>query len=244
MNFPKFRVKDILGVVRYIPTTKQWRSANLHHIVGIKLKGKALHTLKNDEFMLTQNCVYFFNQKDVYHVQVLEPSEAFSIHFTTFEDIETDSFYLPLSAPDTFVSVLQKAETAQKNGEELLLVSLLYQFLAELESVHRKKYFPKDKRMTDAKSYIDTHFTDCDCLEKAIENSQITARRFGELFRVNFGTTPNRYITFKRIEYAKSLLLTKTVSVSDVATLCGYSDIYYFSKVFKKETGVSPIKWN
>lgn len=243
MNFEQIKVKDIFGVVQYKPTIKRWTAKNrVHHIVGLQLSGKAMHDLGYKQFTLNDTCAYFFNQKDDYRVEVLEtPSEAFSFHFTTYEDIDTDSFCLPLTSCDAFLSILQKAKV-EKNSN-LARTSLLYRFLAELSQLRQKKYAPKDARMTAAKLYIDAHFCEKGCLNTAISKSGITARRFCDLFRENFNMTPNRYVTFRRIDRAKELLITGSLTVTGVAELCGYSDIYYFSKVFKKEVGVSPNNW-
>jgi AraC-like DNA-binding protein len=43
-----------------------------------------------------------------------------------------------------------------------------------------------------------------------------------------------------RIEIAKNMLYSGEYSVSQVAEQCGFSDIYYFSKAFKKAVGVNP----
>ena len=66
---------------------------------------------------------------------------------------------------------------------------------------------------------------------------------FNDLFKSNFDTTPNRYLTARRIEHAKTMLETKCLTVTEVADLCGFSDVYYFSKVFKQICGVPPSKW-
>lgn len=51
----------------------------------------------------------------------------------------------------------------------------------------------------------------------------------------------SRYITDKKMELAKDLLLNKTeLKVTEVSNLCGYGDYRYFSRVFKSEVGVSP----
>ena len=81
-------------------------------------------------------------------------------------------------------------------------------------------------------------------MASAIAASGVTSRRFGELFRHAFATTPNRYLITRRIERAKELLAAEGVSVTEVAELCGFSDVYYFSKVFKRETGMAPVQWN
>lgn len=57
------------------------------------------------------------------------------------------------------------------------------------------------------------------------------------------GNTPMRYITALRINRAKELLSNTDFSVGQVAELCGFENVYYFSNAFKKETGISPLKF-
>lgn len=63
---------------------------------------------------------------------------------------------------------------------------------------------------------------------------------FCRAFRRRTGATPMQYITRLRIEHARKLLLHSSLSVSRVARLVGYSDPLYFSRVFKKLTGIHP----
>ena len=244
MNFQKLRVKDIHGVVIYDTNMKRWVAQNRkNHIVGIQLKGSALHTFKDNEFVISRNCIYFLNQKDDYSVKAYESGKAFSIHFTTYDEINTDSFCIQLPIRDEFVSILEKAKTAQDTNDDLTIMSLLYLFCAKLEHIRQKKYFPKDNRTAAAKAYIDGHYTEKNCLNSAIFESNLSFRRFGELFKENYSITPNRYIIHRRIEYAKTLLVSKLFTVEQIAEMCGFSDVYYFSKVFKKLTGIAPSKW-
>ena len=62
---------------------------------------------------------------------------------------------------------------------------------------------------------------------------------FMKLFKKETSYTPLEYLTQKRIEHAKRLLLNNW-RVKDVAIMCGYKDPYYFSRVFKKHVGHSP----
>lgn len=63
---------------------------------------------------------------------------------------------------------------------------------------------------------------------------------FAHQFKAVTGIAPVQYLNRLRIEKAKELLLTEDLSVSEAATLVGYRDPLYFSKVFKKATGSSP----
>ncbi len=67
---------------------------------------------------------------------------------------------------------------------------------------------------------------------------------FRKCFKEDFGKTPLEYITGLRNDLAKKLL--KQISfqgIENVALQCGYKDIYYFSKAFKKHTGMSPSEY-
>ncbi len=57
------------------------------------------------------------------------------------------------------------------------------------------------------------------------------------------GMSFTKYLTSKRIQKAKELLADERLSVEQVAEMVGYKDYYYFTKVFKKSTGISPSKY-
>ena len=246
MTFENLRIKDVHAILHYTPNVKKWSARNRkNHFIGIALSGSASHVFKNQSFVLSRNCIYFFNKKDNYDVEVYEPGDAFSAHFTTYEDIETDSFCIPIENPDEIISLLQKAEQLSYTTEsgDLSLLSTLYKLCDSFAKVRQKVYFPKDMRIRTAKAYIDTNFKDSDCLSSAIGLSGLSSRRFNDLFKGNFDTTPNKYLIRRRIESAKSMLETQSLTVTEVAEICGFSDVYYFSKVFKQICGVSPSKW-
>ena len=84
---------------------------------------------------------------------------------------------------------------------------------------------------------MNLHFKEDDCIIKAAEKYGVTKRRFNDIFKQNFHTTPNQYIIDYKIGLAKKLLCSKELSIGDISNLCGFEDIYYFSKTFKKVTG-------
>lgn len=248
MIFENIRVKDVTAVVRYTPPKAfKWKSrGHFNHYIGIMLSGCAHHDFGYKDFTSTKNCIFFYNRKDFYDVTVIEPGESFAVYFTTDEEIETESFCIPVQNPDEFINLLSKMEYLKNSSEEgeLLLLSTFYGLCNAISKSCKKEYFHKDTRIEKAKCYMDLNFRSPDCLGGAVAESGLSARRFNDLFKSNFKTTPNQYIIQRKIEHAKCLLETTNISVVEIANLSGFSDVYYFSKTFKKICGVAPSKWS
>lgn len=66
---------------------------------------------------------------------------------------------------------------------------------------------------------------------------------FRNIFERETSMPPKRYLLMLRIEQAKSLLRSSSLSVADVGRLCGFADQYYFSRLFKSETGIPPTRY-
>ncbi len=169
---------------------------------------------------------------------------SFSVHFTTYEPIDTDTFFIKINKTNEVIRMLELLEKEFLSRRcELHLMSDFYNFCAYYNKIYQKTIVPKDMRMQTAESYINAHFTESDCLTKAFENSGLSRRRFNDLFKNCFDITPNRYIINLKIDYAKKLLQTEYINISQTAEICGFSDIYYFSRLFKKETGQTPAEY-
>ena len=71
----------------------------------------------------------------------------------------------------------------------------------------------------------------------------LSPSRFAHRFRDAFGTTPQTYVEGCRIEMARRLLLTTTLSVKEIAFASGFRDPLYFSKRFARMVGNAPSAW-
>ena len=59
-------------------------------------------------------------------------------------------------------------------------------------------------------------------------------------FRRAFGVSLHSYITKRKISYAKELLLSTDMSITEIAARCGFSGVSYFSECFRGEMGMRP----
>ena len=74
-----------------------------------------------------------------------------------------------------------------------------------------------------------------------MENMCMTS--YNLLFKQQMGLTPTKYIMKLRLEHAQSLLESTSLSIDEIGTLCGYSDINFFSRAFKSFAGLSPSNY-
>ena len=64
------------------------------------------------------------------------------------------------------------------------------------------------------------------------------------LFKAEFGISPSKYIGELRLDMAKKLMQTNPdILLKDVAEMVGYTDAFYFSRVFKSHEGISPSQY-
>lgn len=71
----------------------------------------------------------------------------------------------------------------------------------------------------------------------------ISTDYFIRIFKRIYGITPYRWVLSGKLEAAKALLTMSDCNVSETAERVGFSDVYAFSKFFRKETGVSPTEF-
>ena len=129
-------------------------------------------------------------------------------------------------------------ETAGQNLREYRMASLLFELYAELfeEEEERNLYVRR------VKDHIRTLYMQPLSVEEIADMMKLDRRYLSRLFKQNTGRTIQQYLIYVRMEEAKKYL-SKGVSVERTAMLCGYFDTCNFSKMFKRYSGVSPMKW-
>jgi len=92
--------------------------------------------------------------------------------------------------------------------------------------------------------YIDNHYRDKDIsLNKIAGVFSYTEKYISHLFKKNMKIPFTGYINLLRMKYACELMDKNIYTITEIASLCGYRDSLYFSKVFKKNFEISPSEY-
>jgi len=97
-----------------------------------------------------------------------------------------------------------------------------------------------NRLISAAKSYIDANFHRDISLEEVSRATGLSPQYFSRFFKEETGENFIDYLTRVRITEAKRLLKEQKLSIKEVSYHVGYNDPNYFSKIFKKVTGLSP----
>ena len=104
--------------------------------------------------------------------------------------------------------------------------------------------YDKKQLMDMLSEYIDLHYREADIsLGKIAKKFSYTEKYLSSFFKTNMKINFSEYINTLRIRYGMELLNDGNYTVSQIASMCGYSDSLYFSKVFKKQTGHTPSEY-
>lgn len=109
-----------------------------------------------------------------------------------------------------------------------------------IENFEKKKETKEQKPITEARKYIQEHYLEPLKLEDVSKHIGFNATYFSSVFKKETGKNFLDYVTELRMNKAKQLLCSGEMSVNDVAEAVGYQDLKYFSRLFKKNAGISP----
>ena len=134
---------------------------------------------------------------------------------------------------------------SRQDGYYLRAVQSFYRVL-ELARRQMRGYNVNEHflRLAPSEEYISRRYCDTDFdYGEAARLSGLSYSYFKKLFCDKYAMPPVKYVTSLRMKRARELLSTDMFTVSEVAGMCGYDNIYYFSNVFKSYFGAAPTKY-
>ncbi len=194
------------------------------------------------------NTIRFFPCGSVskYEIERLKLGECIDVFFSSDKPISNIAFTVNASNKEYIGSLFKKLFSVWINKDEGYYfegMSLLYKILS---SIQRNNYLPTEQylKILPAIDEIERSF-----LNKSLTNDYlasvcgISESCLKRLFKKKFGLSIKKYTIQKRMNYACELLRLNRYSINQIAEMCGFSDVYFFSKQFKSQIGISPTEY-
>lgn len=174
----------------------------------------------------------------------------FSAKTTSGEGLALSDEIMVLT-PDDSKYFKEVFEHISKNCENAiyppaLLKASVFELITELSKQFKRNFISSenDVLLLSAIKYISENYFKKELsvaeISKMHHISESTLRR---IFRASLNTSPKEYINTLRLKRAKLLLKSDSFSIAEIAGLVGFEDSSYFSRFFKKQTGINPTKY-
>lgn len=143
---------------------------------------------------------------------------------------------------NTFEKILITIHSDIPDGDmQPIFHGILTEILSSLQKSERMAiHTPEALKMKD---YLDSN------LSRIVSSKELSSAIFRstdyclKLFRREFGATPYAYQLDRKIETAKTLLTDTQMSIGEISESLGYSDMHYFSNIFKEKCGIRPLAY-
>ena len=180
---------------------------------------------------------YWVGFKGVYFSRLLE-EDRLSAEHVFFEIGLHDSIH------SLFNQIFDEVRS-QRPLYQLKTCALILSLVAEVLTRERRKEQPNyyEKIVAKAKYLMESNVYSAINLPGISDQLGISTSRLNEIFKTYTSMTPYQYYIHIKIHKAESLLEQEDIPVKEAAFRMGFEDQYYFSRLFKNKTGVSPSDW-
>lgn len=215
-----------------------------------RLSSHSVTTFHGHTFDCTPDSVLLLPKEldnEDYTVNRTEYGSCIDFYFDSDSDFPREAVLFHCSNPEIRASFVkaQYLWADKRTGYYAETMSLLYNIIALIQK-EQHSYMPRKNLLVleSAEKYMEenalkNHFD----YVKLAALSGLSYSYFKKLFIAKHGMPPMKYITMLKIKHAQELLITQKYSVTEVAVLCGFENVYYFSNLFKKITGIPPSKY-
>ncbi|NCB92277.1 MAG: AraC family transcriptional regulator [Clostridia bacterium] len=142
------------------------------------------------------------------------------------------------------------AMEGKKTGYELIVYGELYHFFGIVfgeglyfsDAPQNRRDYKKIMQLKKVLDFMEENYSSPLTLEQLSASVNMSPKYFCRFFSSMTHRTPIDYLNYHRIEHASYQLATTDISVTEAAYNCGFNDLSYFIKTYKKYKGITPGK--
>lgn len=222
--------------------------------------GKAHFYFNGVEQIVTAGNMVIYRPKEEqrYYYYGVDHTEVYWLHFTGGNVTNTLRKYgiadhmhvihtgTSLEYKHIFEQIIQELKLCRDDYEELLVNYLQHLLILIHRSINNK---PRGKNpllmneMDHAVRYFHENYNKPICIEEYAARQHMSVSWFIRNFKEYTDSTPTQYLLSLRISNAQTLLETTNYNVTEIAEIVGYDNPLYFSRIFKKQSGMSPSEF-
>lgn len=224
------------------PMVRRHSDCFVHYVCG-----EVEYDFGDYSFTATPDNFFYLAKNSSYDIIPKKQSKYICIDFN-FEDGETDrkSFIFhnrSVSIKNDFEKLF-RAWNIPNEWRDAYVYSGVYNLYAEALKTEQKKYAKSSPHFEEITNLIFDNYCDPDFSVQAISDKiNISEMHVRRIIKASLDVSPIEYILHLRLEKAKALLRSSNYSVAEVAGAIGISDPYYFSRLFKKKIGMTPMEY-
>lgn len=213
------------------------------------LNGTSKYTYGEKVYQTKPNTFIYLPKNQPYTINRFENIEALVLDFETFQNDGPNDVYCREFGTLDLLHLFEKALAGYHDTRTptAKIKSIFYSMLSLLQKIELDAtYTPSSiaQLLSPAIDYIHKEYKNKDINNVMLANlCNVSERYFVQCFLRHMGAPPHQYTMQLRLKYAKTLLKTADISISDIAKNCGFKNVYYFSRLFKEKTGVTPKEY-
>lgn len=225
-------------------------------------KGTGTYLVEDKEYPLEEGSVVYYNQGELHEVVSGTENEigSYCIGITNLHKkglpvnflVSPDEPYVRQAnhlfpVLKSLCQQMYELESVNSQGQlaaQLLCASVIV-LTGQMErypgvDVHKTK---AEKMVLRIRDYLNQHFTEEITLEEVGKALGCSATYVSHIFKASTGSTPIQYVIRRRIGLAQTLLISTEYPATRIATMVGYDNTNYFSTLFSKIVGMTPIRY-
>lgn len=232
------------------------------YIINLTVKGKgtvfsgtdAFNCTEGDLLLFPPNAAHFYHRSEDsecwYHQWIYFRPRSLWSEWLSWSDCYRQVSRLTIQNKETYQEILclfQQIEQEYHSGmnlSEAMSMCLLEQLLikcAQLDPVNTQKKL--DPRVLSTCHFISEHLSLNHSLSEIAEHIHISPSRLAHLFSEQVGTSIIKWREDQRMIKAQYLLHTSSAPIYAISRQLGYDDQLYFSRLFKRYTGLTPSEF-
>jgi AraC-like DNA-binding protein len=226
----------------YSPEQEPVLSAQLIEEV-YKNEDTLLDAVRNGDVKLALQCVAHFSYYRAPELvdEISRSGKDYMLILNTlFRKTVQSSYVHPMHIHTLSSNFFRRIEAAAKPSElNSLLDNMIRRYCALVQEHSLGKYSPAVRKVLNT---VEFNLREPFSLGMLAEQCHIDPSNLAHQFKREVGVSITRYINFRRLELAKSLL-GSGLYIQEIAEQCGFLDVNYFTRLFKRQFGIAPREY-